>query len=192
MAAAKFYILGLHAWTRTPCHTHTHTRTYTAHAHLWVAFPIIYPNTLKGWMVVAADDVSNQTCSLIRSTCSLLYSTTQTSFLVFALMTHKSLGRTSPAGKQQHEQTVIVVCKPHTQMCVSRADRSNDVRPPQHLSSEKSNRGRCTLVIMAHCGLELGKSDSYMSLASVVIVQWYCVWDGLPVPELVCEIRSCS
>lgn len=36
-------------------------------------------------------------------------------------MTHKSPSGTSPAGKQQHELTVIITCKPPSQMCCIQA-----------------------------------------------------------------------
>lgn len=161
----------------------THTYTYTRKP-----LSLHFPSSTPAHLIAQNDDClygfhsgwySYQTCSLISLIMmqQALCSTRQT--LNSNSMTHKSSSRTTPAGKQQHELIVIIMWKPHAQMCVSRADRSTDVSAPCNSFSEKSNRGWRTIVIMAHCGLQQGKSDSWMSLASVLIILWWDIVCGM-------------
>lgn len=56
-----------------------------------------------------------------------------------------------------------------------------------NLVGEKSNIGRRTLVIIAHCGPQQGRSGSWMSLASVLLILW---WDIRH--EMSCQLLSKS
>ncbi len=166
---------------------HSNTQAHTCD----FAFPIIHTKCLKeGFFICFSQRILILSSLHTDYTPQSAYTTEQT--LSSNGVTHKSRRTNSPAGEQQHELTVTIMWKPPSQMCVSWADSYADVRAARNVVSEKSKRGWCLLVVMAYHRYR-GKSDSWMSLVTIVITWWWGTVCGMGCQFLSnCGTWSCT